>query len=212
MDMANRIAICAGHHGAAVGAKNVQYDLDENGVAKRVVLLVDEILGQYGLEVFVIDGRLREKVIKINRLHAEKPIALALDVHFNADADHLDPDDFNDARGDGCMVMYNPGNEPRMAQAALFSQVMAQHMSERDLSAREGWWWGKVGEDGRPIHKDYFLRKTDCPAFIPEPGYIDNNGFAERRLLGRPAIDRDNWHLVAAALSSAVISHCKTYG
>lgn len=210
--MIKRIAICPGHHKLSGGAINRQYDLNEYAKSKQIVLLVEEILSQYGMQVFVIEGRLREKVPEINRLHAEKPITLAIDVHFNADADHLDSNDFNDSRGNGCMVMYNPGNNSRMTHAALFSQVMAEHMHEKNMGAREGWWWGKVDENKRPIYKDYFLRKTHCPALIPEPGYIDNNGFAERRLLGRPLIDRDNWHLTASALASAVIAHCKIYG
>jgi len=129
-----------------------------------------------GVDSEIITGGLTSKVAAIN----QGSFDLAVEPHFNADADHLDPDDFDDTRGHGCMVMYCPGNNARQKQAAIISAALSATIGNRDLGAREGWYWG--GSAPGTI-ADYFLRKTNCPAFIPEPGYIDNNKFTKEWLI-----------------------------
>jgi N-acetylmuramoyl-L-alanine amidase len=179
-----RIALCPGHHKSAKGAVNKKHGLNEHDEATKVVDHAYEILTRQGHTVVIITGTLGEKVRAINAGDFD----LVIDLHFNADADHLDPEDFDNSRGHGAMVMYCPkarvygDTEPhtvRREQAAVFSFAMHSKLGNRDLGGRPGWYWGS----NPPKKKDYFLRKTNCVAFIPEPGYIDNNGFAEAWLV-----------------------------
>jgi len=187
------IVLSAGHHAARQGASNKNYNLTEYVCASEVVLLASKkLIDDNVCEVHIVDGTLSHKVKYIN----EYKFDLALDYHFNADADHLDPDDNDDSRGRGCMVMYVPNNSTRKHQAASFSSSMVNSLSTIDKGAREGWYWG--GDNPGTI-KDYFLRKTNCPAFIPEAGYIDNNGFAKEFLL-----TNDGYERLADALVDAI--------
>lgn len=180
----SRLAICPGHHPGAKGAVNKKHGLNEYDEATKVADHACEILTQMGHSVTVIAGKLGDKVRAINAGGFD----VTIDIHFNADADHLDPEDYDDSRGHGVMVMYCPkaatygDPEPqtaRRAQADVFSFAMHSKLGNRDLGGRPGWYWGS----NPPEKKDYFLRKTNCAAFIPEPGYIDNNGFAEEWLV-----------------------------
>jgi N-acetylmuramoyl-L-alanine amidase len=197
-----RVFVCPGHHHGAQGAGNAQYGHTEHQLATRIVTLVEHVLHSHGVEVLVSNGNLRDKIDQINRVHAHRAVDLALDIHFNADADHLDPHDYDDSRGDGCMVMYNPGNQQRATQAARFSRVMAGAMGEVDRGGRPGWYWGRLDKKGSPIYADGFVRKTNCPALIPEPGYIDNNGFVERVVL---AESQAGWVGMAEAIAKATL-------
>lgn len=200
-----RLVICAGHHIGAKGAENKQYNLNEHDVMKMVALALHGLRADLGDDVHLVSGTLGHKIRQVNELHDAVPVDLALDLHFNADADHLDPNDYDDTRGDGVMVMYMPGSDLRRKQARLMASTLSTRLMERDLGARPGWWWGKVGPDGQPIYPDGFLAKTKCPAFIPEPGYIDNNGAAERLIL------TGNWFKVAEALSVMCQAYKETY-
>jgi len=182
--MAN-IVLCAGHTPEATGAVNAKYNLNEYSEALVIVECMVDILKDLDYQVTTMTGKLRDKVDFINEYKPD----LALDIHFNADYDHLDPYDNDDTRGCGCMVMYCPkqsrygGVEPlnynRKEQAITMSRVMSNVIKAKDLGGRQGWYWGS----NPPKDKDYFLRKTTCPAFIPELGYIDNNKFCEDWLL-----------------------------
>jgi len=92
------------------------------------------------------------------------------------------------------MVMFCPNakhysdREPtsiRHEQADSISHIIANELGIDDKKGRPGWYWGQNSLDanGLPTVKDYFLRKTHCASFILEPGYIDNNGFAETWLV-----------------------------
>jgi len=189
------IALSAGHHKQRQGASNKNYNLTEYVCASKVVQIAANKLKTFGVcDVKLIDGTLRQKVEYINRNH----FALALDYHFNADAELADTDD---NIGDGCMVMYIPGSATRRAQAAALASDIAITLDVKDKGAREGWYWG--GDNPGTI-KDYFLRKTNCPAFIPEPGYIDNNGFCEQFLL-----NDDGYEKLADALVLSVTNFLK---
>ncbi len=179
-----KIAICAGHHEDAKGAENTRYNLNEYDEACKIIPFLETELIAMGHSISILSGRLGSKVRKINAGNFD----LALDLHFNADYDHLDPDDLDDERGHGCMVMYCPkafnygDAEPqstRRSQANQMSAAMSGVIENRNLGGRPGWYWG----NNPPEKKDYFLRKTNCTAFIPEFGYIDNNGFASTWLV-----------------------------
>ena len=179
-----KIAVCAGHEDKARGATNRRHGLTEHGEAKKILTPLMLQLVSQGHQVTNIQGSLSEKVKLIN----EGDFDLALDLHFNADADHLDPEDLDDSRGHGAMVMYCPRadqyRKPEPAsqcreQADAFSFAMSAYLGGHDRGGRPGWYWGS----NPPTAKDYFLRKTNCMAFIPEPGYIDNNAFAEKWLV-----------------------------
>lgn len=194
------IVLCPGHHDQSKGAVNQAHDLNEYDEAVRIVALAEEILEQAGHTVIVVTGKLRQKIDRINDLCDSQRVDMALDVHFNADAE---TDDLDNQRGDGCMVMCLPRSDLRMHQANIISSRMSNHLTEDDLGGREGWYWSG-SEPGSVV--DAFLRKTKCPAFIPEPGYIDNSGFVDRCLLG------DQWKRVAGAIATGVIAYAEHYG
>lgn len=197
------IILCPGHHAARKGAVNSAMGLNEHDEATKVVIgFAAGILEQAGHSVTIVTGRLRQKIDRINELHDLQRVDLAIDIHFNADNDHLDPDDYDNSRGDGCMVMSVPRSDLRMQQANLLSAVMSEHLNEPDLGGHEGWYWGGEKPGSQP---DAFLMQTKCPAFIPEPGYIDNSGFADRCLIG------EQWQRVAGALSAAIIAYSEAY-
>lgn len=179
-----KIALCPGHHAAAKGATNDLHDLNEFDEARTVVLHAARILISQGHEVTIVEGTLSEKLAQINA----EGFDLALDIHFNADADPLDPHDHDNTRGRGGMVMFCPKAdtyqhpEPqsiRRSQADAFSLEMTRVLGNKNRGGRPGWHW----KNNPPTHKAAFLRRTHAPAFIPELGYIDNNGFAERYLV-----------------------------
>jgi len=186
-----KIALCPGHKHSAKGAVNKKYNLNEYDEGSIIVEHMATQLRDLGHNVTVIDGGLTHKVDTIN----SGGFDLAIDYHHNADADHLDPNDYDDTRGTGSMVMYCPKaktyGEPepgstRRSQANTVSASIASSLGIRDLKGRPGWYWGQNSlSNGKPTKKDYFLRKTTCPSLILEPGYIDNNKFAKTWLVSK---------------------------
>ena len=181
------IVLSAGHHMLAQGAVNKKSGITEWAAASEVVSRASTLLTSLEMKNTVVKGRLREKVSAVN---SHPDATLALDIHFNADCDHLDPNDLDNTRGRGCMVMYAPPEKSfsdprkdtiRRRQAQAMSSAIATVLGNPDRGGRAGWYWGGVG-NGIPSKKDYFLTRTMCAAFIPELGYIDNNGFAEEYL------------------------------
>lgn len=185
-----KIAVCIGHHRDRQGAANLIYPYTEWVAMSTVAHKMAGLLEAAGHEVHVIEGRLAYKVAVINRGNFD----IALDLHLNADADHTDPQDQDDSRGHGCMVMAVPHNKERLEQAQVMSDKIVSVLGNRNLGGREGWYWG----DG--TKPDYFLARTNCPAFIPEPFFIDNNAECERWLVG------GNEDVVAGAIADAVVA------
>ena len=175
-----KIALSAGHYPTKPGATNQKYTLTEHAEAVKIINHLHAKLAAKRYNVVLISGTLKEKVASINAANC----GLAIELHFNADDDHTDPQDKDDLRGRGCMVMYVPNSAVRKQQADVMSNSIAQYMGQRNLGGREGWYWGNVTESWqKPTSVDYFLKATNCPAFIIEPGYIDNNAFAEKWLI-----------------------------
>ena len=157
-----KIALCAGHTVNAKGAENHKHGVNEHDEAKVVVRHMTDLLEDAGHSVHVFTGTLTRKVANINAGNFD----LAMDVHFNAGGGH------------GCEVLYVPGNVFRGSQAARMSEAIAECIDVRDRGAKEGWYKMRKGGD-----KDYFLQRTNCPAFIPEPIFIDNDAEVEKFLI-----------------------------
>jgi len=186
-----KIAICPGHHTDAQGARNAVHNISENEVAKKIVIMLKDLLEEspYNHDVSIIEGKLGHKVREINKGGFD----LALDIHFNADAELEDTDN---KKGYGCMVMHYPTSTTRKQQAAKMSSAIAESLGTKDRGARAAWYWGGSNPGTKP---DYFTDKTNCPAFIPEAGYIDNNGFA-----GKYLVHNEGLNYVALALRAGI--------
>jgi len=203
------VIICAGHHEGSEGASNEKYGNTEYRVGLRLLPFIMAQLAMKGITYDTVDGTLRHKIDTINA----DPPRLAIDLHHNADLDHSDPHDCDDSRGRGCMVVYCPQSSvygdkdsedySRRRQAALFSNVISGKIFSRNLGARQGWYWGSKSLDSRglPTKTDAFVTQTKCPAFIPEPGYIDNNKYNEEWLE-----DERGFYALADAISAGIVA------
>ena len=165
-----KIAICPGHHAKAKGAVNKKHGLNEHDEAVKLNAHLKTRLRAEGHTVEVIEGTLSEKIAKINAGN----FTLALDIHFNAGG------------GRGCEVVHVPQSPARHEQAKVMSAAIAGFMGLKDRGAKGGWhrmdqpgvvdYPGDVEGDE---YKDAFVSQTDCPAFIPEPLFIDNDAEVE---------------------------------
>ena len=151
-----KIALCAGHHKDRKGAVNKKYDLNEYDEALKVVIPLTEILLNNGHPVSTFSGKLSQKIANINKYDFD----LVIDLHFNAGG------------GRGCEVVHVPGSDTRHDQADDMSREIALYMNLRNRGAKEGWYWGGANPGTKP---DAFVTQTNCPAFIPEPLFIDND-------------------------------------
>lgn len=167
------VILCAGHHEGAQGAVSPHFGFTEYEEAVKICKEAHRMAkNRSDFNLVLKCGRLREKVAYIN---GKRPL-LAVDLHFNADADHTDPHDEDSSRGKGTMVMYYPNSDEGRRIASRASAAMSAYLSTVDRGAREGWYWGGDNPGTVP---DYFLAKTVCKALIFEPFYIDNRHEAE---------------------------------
>jgi len=159
-----KIALCPGHHKDSRGAVNHKHGLNEHDEARKVVDALRMLLLQGGHDVSVFTGHLTHKITCINNGNFD----LALDIHFNAGGGH------------GCEVVYVPHSKTRQAQAAVISSSISLYTGVRNRGAKEGYWMGGDNPGTKP---DAFVSETSCPAFIPEPLFIDNDAEVERWLV-----------------------------
>jgi len=178
-----KIAVCAGHHEAAQGAVNAKHKISEHEAATPIVEFLAKELKNFGHEAAIFHGRLKEKVRAINEGHFD----LAIDLHFNASPNK---------KAKGCMVMYYPTSTTRKQQADKMSKTIADGLGQDDLGGRPAWYWGGSNPGTKP---DYFTDKTNCPAFIPEPGFIDQDDFVEQYLL-----DENGYKRIAKVVAAAL--------
>lgn len=155
-----KIAICAGHHNEAKGAVNRKHNLNEHDEATTVVKHLIDKLRDAGHSVSLFNGKLHAK---INNINAGK-FDLALDIHFNAGGGH------------GCEVVCVPHSKTRHEQASVMSESISRFMGVHDRGAKEGYY---MGGDNPGTKLDAFVSQTNCPAFIPEPLFIDNDAEVE---------------------------------
>jgi len=151
-----KIAICPGHHKDARGAVNHKYGLNEHDEARKVVNALRTLLLNGGHDVSVFTGHLSHKISCINNGNFD----FALDIHFNAGGGH------------GCEVVYVPHSKTRQMQAQIIASSICAYMGSRDRGAKEGYWMGGDAPGTKP---DAFVSQTNCPAFIPEALFIDND-------------------------------------
>lgn len=186
-----KIAICPGHYPSKSGATNDKHNLSENFIARLLCPIIKASLEQANYDVEIIEGTLKQKVARIN----ENAFDFAFDIHFNADAE---TDDSDDSVGTGCMVMYYPTSSKRKSQAKIMSVAISAELSTKNHGARPAWYWGGTNPGTVP---DYFTRKCNCAAFIPEAGYIDNNGFVEKFMLDSSGLKK-----LATSISKGILS------
>lgn len=166
LNQAMKIAICPGHHAAAKGAVSRTYKVNEYDEAAKVIPYLTQELTNKGYEVEVITGLLSKKIKKINA----GGFALAIDLHFNAGG------------GQGCEVIYCPNSAERARQAGILSAQIASVLGTKDRGGKEGWY---QSGDNPGTEPDAFVSQTSCPAFIPEPLFIDNDEEVAKWLVGR---------------------------
>ena len=159
-----KVAISLGHRPARPGYKIKQIS-EYSELAPLVGYLIQR-LSQKGILAYIIGtGILQNKVAHINRLKAD----LAVEVHLNAGGGH------------GAETLYCPGSSTgKRLDQDVQDQIVLLGM--RDRGVKEGWFrMDKPGvkEHSKDIEgdekKDYFLEKTNCPAIIIEPYFLDNN-------------------------------------
>jgi N-acetylmuramoyl-L-alanine amidase len=176
-----KIAICAGHYQNAKGATNKVRGLNEHDEAVKVIELLKPMLISAGHAVEVFSGELTKKIAHVNSGQFD----LAIDLHFNAGGGH------------GCEVVHMPKSAKRALQAAAMSKAIASQLNIKDRGAKDGYYQGGTNPGTVP---DAFVSKTNCPSFIPEPLFIDNDQEAGYFLSsGRHSV-------IACALFSAVLA------
>jgi hypothetical protein len=149
------IALSAGHYpgakGAAVG------DFNEHDEA---VLWVREIYALMGVQrsAIVPTGTLSEKCTWINA----RKFTAAVEVHFNS----LYADQ-TVAAEQGCMTLFMPGSS-KGRELAERCHAAYVDLFLPDLHVREGYY--RLDPKFGP---DFFLARTNCPAVILEPEFID---------------------------------------
>jgi len=164
----------AGHHVHAKGAVNKKHGLNEYDETKKIISFLAALLRAKGNDVQIFYGHLTHKIHCINAGKFD----IAIDLHLNAGGGH------------GCEVVHVPHSESRHEQAALMSATISKFMGIRDRGAKEGWYKmdvpGQVdypGDIDGDEHGDAFVEQTNCPAFIPEPLFIDNDAEVEKWLV-----------------------------
>ena len=161
------ILISAGHHAARPGACF-------NGFCEHDEALrwVDQIVGLIGDNALAVPaGVLREKVAFINARHAD----LAVEIHFNSAAVWKDKNQNGQVDegeiervGKGSETLYYPSSKKGKIAAETVQEAIGA-IFEPSRGAKEGWF--RMNPKNGP---DYFLARTNCPAIIIEPEFINH--------------------------------------
>lgn len=153
-----KVAISIGHRPARPGYK-IKHNSEYSELAPLAGYII-QMLSQKSILAYMIGtGILQNKVAHINKLHVD----LAIELHLNAGGGH------------GAETLYCPGSKTgKLPAQKIQDQIVLLGM--RDRGIKEGWYWGGNNPGTKP---DYFLKKTNCPAVIVEPYFLDNS--SERR-------------------------------
>jgi N-acetylmuramoyl-L-alanine amidase len=167
------VAISPGHYAAYKGvAKNGYIEYDE---VSRIVEILKNKFDLERYRIYIIQGKLEEKVNKINELKPD----LAVEVH-------LGNTNSSSTRGSRSFHMLNDKKSECLSETLLSSCV--------DLLKTENkgsWvgWFKKVSPSmanspnvpvpGFKPKVDLFLSKTTCPAALIEPYYISSSSDCE---------------------------------
>lgn len=153
------ILVSPGHYSAAQGAKNHNgfSEYPETRVwARKLVACLGKEHGMY-----VGSGKLGDKVETINRICKEQPIKLAIEVHFNAAKNFA-----GEFVGVGSETLYCPGSSKGKSLALKIQNVLGEQFPP-NRGVKEGWYRRRKTNGAL-----FFLKKTDCPAVIIEPEFI----------------------------------------
>ena len=165
-------------HGASYGNYN---EHDESVVWTMMTVAA---LKAAGLDTVVGPiGSLRPKVTALNKEKCD----LVIEIHFNSVAG---------GGASGSETLYYPGSKNGKEAALIMQKHLSVAMQNPDRGAKEGWYkmdrpgvidfYGDEEGDEMP---DYFLRKTNCPALILEPEFIQQYGHIKNsRKVGTDAI------------------------
>ena len=171
-----KVAFSFAHNPDRPGAK--WEGLEEHSTSRRWTRRIVELLQHNGVDAVIVPHHsLRGKVEAINELGAD----LALEVHFNG---------CGGCGAKGAETLYYPGSAKGRAAAEAVHAFVAKAAS-RDRGIKEGWYRqdhpGQVDYDG-DVEGDervlYFLQKTNCPALILEPEFIEQGKQIKRREMG----------------------------
>ena len=163
-----KIAFSVGHRPARPGYKVNR--ISEYSELFNLAAYLIQMFSQKSVLAYMIGtGTLQNKVAHINKLNVD----LAIELHLNAGGGH------------GAETLYCPGSRKgKILAQKVQDQIVLLGM--RDRGVKEGWF--HMDKPGVKEHagdvegdevKDYFLEKTNCPAIIIEPYFLDNT--SERR-------------------------------
>ncbi len=160
-----RIAISIGHYPEKSGARFE--DLIEHEIAGE---WVDKILDTFD-DIYDFDceepifefipvpvGTLREKVKWIN----SHDFDYAIEMHFNS---------VGGAIVSGAETLYMPGSYRGRQFASIVQDYTIVPLNIRDRGIKEGLYWSSRERTNTPL---YFLRRTNCPAIIMEPEFLQS--------------------------------------
>lgn len=160
---------------------------------------VQAALEKMGIESAIAPvGTLKEKVKWVNAMCKKHSVEMAVEFHFNsAKVKRGQP------KPAGSETLYYPGSKAGKAIAkALQEAVVSRKVKDRGI--KEGWYQqdkpgvvdyhGDKDGDESPL---YFLEKTQCPAIIMEPEFIQN---ADKIIKMR----KGTWQAIANAISGLV--------
>ena len=136
------------------------------------------LLAAKGIDVFLsVQHSLTKKVDEINAAGCD----LALEIHFNA---------CGGCGASGCETLHYPDSEVGEHYATIMQKAVCKAMGNKYRGVKAGWYkmdrpgvidfYGDEDGDEKP---DYFLRKTNCPALILEPEFIEFDDVIVDRLL-----------------------------
>lgn len=166
-----KLAISVAHHEGAKGA--TFNDLNEYDLSKLISAIVFDYTRLYfndeesGFTAEMVPvGKLKDKVAYIN----ENNFDAAIEIHFNA---------CGNCGASGHEVLYYPKSTEGQLLALSINKFLKQ-LDKKDRGVKEGWYRmdqpNIVDYDG-DVEGDetinYFLEKTNCPAVIIEPQFIE---------------------------------------
>lgn len=159
-----RIAISAGHFPEKAGARYgglVEHDLANTWI--DIIFDVFDSIFDFDKDEPLFDlvpvptGTLKEKVAFINRHDFD----YAIELHFNSA--HV--------VATGCETLHMPGSFRGKEFAFIIQDYMVEALKIRDRGVKEGLYWSSRERTNTPL---YFLRRTDCPAVIIEPEFLQS--------------------------------------
>ena len=159
-----KIAISVGHHPGAKGASYsdlVEFDLAEYWVNEILDQYDDLYDYEYNCPIFhllpVPTGTLKEKVKFIN----ENEFDYAIEMHFNSAG----------VTASGSETLYMPNSKRGKKLASIIQKNISVPLEIRDRGVKEGMYWSTSERTNTPL---YFLRRTNCPAVIIEPNFLQS--------------------------------------